>query len=163
MTHISSRQLFFVATLYSLLLIAGAWSFQALGYEPCHLCLLQRYPHYVAIGIGAVALITRWRWLGYPGALALFTTSAIGFYHSGVERKWWPGPDTCTSSGNIGGMSADDLLAQLQSTPMVLCDEIPWRLSDMIPLDFLDITMANFNAIGSLIVAFIWIAATRRA
>jgi disulfide bond formation protein DsbB len=163
MTQFSSRQFILAATLASVALIVGAWIFQALGYAPCELCLLQRNPHYVAIGIGAVAWLTRWRWLAWPGAAALATTSAIGFYHSGVERKWWPGPTSCTGGGDIGGLSADDLLAQLQSTPVVMCDQIPWRLSDMIPLQFLDITMANFNAIGSLVLVFIWIAAARRA
>ncbi len=163
MKNLTSWQLILILTLASSVLIVGAWIFQSLGYAPCELCLWQRKPHYAAIVIGAVALLTRQRWLAWPGAAALATTSAIGFYHSGVERKWWPGPTSCTGTGNIGGMSADDLLAQLQSTPVVMCDQIPWRLSDMIPLQFLDITMANFNALGSLVLVFVWIAAARSA
>ncbi len=163
MKNLTSRQLILLLTLASTTLIVGAWIFQLRGYAPCELCLWQRKPHYAAIVIGALALLTRQRWLAWPGAAALATTSAIGFYHSGVERKWWPGPDTCTGGGDIGGMSADDMLAQLQSTPVVMCDVIPWRLSDLIPWDLLDITMANFNAIGSLVLVFVWIAAARRA
>lgn len=163
MKNLTSRQLILLLTLASTTLIVGAWIFQLRGYAPCELCLWQRKPHYAAIVIGAVALLTRQRWLAWPGAAALAATSAIGFYHSGVERKWWPGPDTCTGGGDIGGMSADDMLAQLQSTPVVMCDVIPWRLSDLIPWDLLDITMANFNAIGSLVLVFVWIAAARRA
>ena len=29
--------------------IAGAWMFQFAGYDPCHLCLLQRWAYYFAI------------------------------------------------------------------------------------------------------------------
>lgn len=163
MTSLSSRQLVLIATLTSVVFMAGAWTFEALGYTPCHLCYLQRYPHYAAIGIGAVAWLTRWRWLAWPGALAAATTSAIGFYHSGVERHWWPGPASCTGGAGIGNVSAEDLLNQLQQAPLVMCDQIPWRLSDLIPWHVLDITMANANALGSLVLVFIWIAAARRA
>ncbi|MEO0863885.1 MAG: disulfide bond formation protein B, partial [Pseudomonadota bacterium] len=40
----------------SALLLAGAFVFQALGYAPCQMCIWQRYPHAVAIAVGAAAL-----------------------------------------------------------------------------------------------------------
>jgi disulfide bond formation protein DsbB len=163
MTRFTPHQLILIATLVSAVSSLGAWTFQALGYEPCALCYYQRYPHYAAVLIGAVALTTRWYWLAWFGAAAAAITSAIGFYHSGVERKWWEGPTSCTGTADISGMSATDLLAQINAAPLVRCDEIPWRLSDMIPWDVLDLTMANFNAVGALVTALIWIAAARRA
>lgn len=155
-------RLILFATLYSVISIAGAWTFQAMGYEPCHLCYLQRYPHYAAIGIGALALALRLPWLAWAGALAAATTSGIGIYHTGVERKWWDGPASCTGGGNLGGVSVDDLLAQINEAPLIRCDEIPWRLSDLIPIDALDITMANLNAVGSALIVLVWIAAARQ-
>lgn len=157
------RQLVLIATATSVAFIAGAWTFQGLGYAPCELCYTQRNPHYAAIGIGIVALVLGRRWLAWLGAAAAAATSAVGFYHSGVERHWWPGPTSCTGGGNVGALSPEELLRQLQSAPLVRCDEIPWRLSDLIPWDVLDITMANFNALGSLLLVFVWIAAARRA
>jgi disulfide bond formation protein DsbB len=162
MTNLTSRQLILVATLVSVVSVLGAWMFQALGYKPCQLCFYQRYPHYAAIGIGAVALLTRRRWLAWPGALAAATTSAIGFYHSGVERKWWDGPASCTG-GDISSLTPAELIERLNATPLVRCDDIPWRLSDAIPWQALDITMANANALGALVTAVIWIVAARRA
>lgn len=138
--NLTSRQIIAIATLVSVVSILGAWTFQSLGYEPCELCYAQRYPHYAAIVIGAVALATRWRWLAWFGGLAALTTSAIGFYHSGVERKWWAGPTSCTGRGDISNLSPAELLDQLNATPLVRCDEIPWRLSDLIPWDMLDLT-----------------------
>ncbi|GKY87932.1 disulfide bond formation protein B [Sinisalibacter aestuarii] len=162
MTRITTRQLILTATLISVASALGAWTFQAFGYEPCKLCYYQRYPHYTAVVIGVIALATRWTWLAWLGALAAATTSAIGFYHSGVERKWWEGPASCTGGGDISGLSPSELLNQINAAPLVRCDEIPWRLSDMIPWDALDFTMANFNAVGALVTALIWIAAARR-
>jgi disulfide bond formation protein DsbB len=164
MTTLTSRQIILAATLFSVLSSLGAWGFQALGYQPCQLCYLQRYPHYTAVVIGALALATGWHRLAWAGALAALTTSAIGFYHTGVERKWWPGPASCSGGGgDISGVTPEELLQQLTATDFVPCDEIPWRLSDAIPLPVLDITMANLNAVGSLAAALVWIAAARRA
>lgn len=163
MTTLTSRQLILAAVLFSVVSSLGAWTFQSLGYQPCQLCYTQRYPHYAAVLIGALALASGWHRLAWAGALAALTTSAVGFYHSGVERKWWPGPASCSGGGDISGLSPEELLTQLTATDFVPCDEIPWRMSDAIPLDLLDISMANLNALGSLVVVFIWIAAARRA
>ena len=162
MTSLTSRHLILFATAFSVLSALGAWGFQALGYQPCQLCYLQRYPHYAAVLIGALALATGWHKLAWAGALALATTSAIGFYHTGVERKWWAGPSSC-AGGDISDLSPEELLNQIAGAPLVRCDEIPWRLSDAIPWDVLDITMANLNALGSLAVAVVWLVAARRA
>ncbi|PID37013.1 MAG: disulfide bond formation protein B [Rhodobacterales bacterium] len=150
-----------VLTAASVLVFLGAWGFEALGYAPCQLCYWQRYPHYAAAAIGVVALLLPLRFFAYLGALALGTTSAVGFYHTGVERHWWPGPASCTGGGVDPNLSAADLLEQLQTAPLVRCDEIPWRLSDWVPLEFLDLTMANFNAVGSLVLALAWLAVAR--
>jgi disulfide bond formation protein DsbB len=143
-----------IATLGSALLLAGAWTFQLLGYAPCKLCHWQRWPHYAALVIGALALLTGLRFLPWFGALAAAATAAVGVYHTGVEQKWWLGPTTCTS-GSVAGLSADDLLAQINNAPLIRCDEVAWALGG--------ISMASWNAIFSAILVLVWIAAARRA
>ena len=159
------NRLILIAAGGSAALVIGAWIFQALGYAPCKMCYWQRYPHYAAALIGALALMMRGALLPWLGGLAALTTAGIGIYHSGVERKWWLGPTSCTSSGGgISGLSIDQLLDPNADAPgLVLCDEIAWRLSDWIPWDALDITMPNINAAASLALALIWIAAARRS
>ncbi len=161
MKNLTKNQLIIIAAVASAAILAGAYIFQALGYPPCKMCWWQRYPHFAAVGIGALALVTGWRVLPWLGALAAATTSAIGAYHSGVERQWWEGPTSCTSSG-VEGLTPAQLMDQILGAPLVLCDQIPWRLSDMIPLEILDITMAQLNFVGSAVMALIWIAAARR-
>ena len=165
MNALGRNQLIVIAAGASFAILTGAYIFQALGYPPCKMCWWQRYPHFAAVAIAIPALGTRGRFWPLMGALAAASTSAIGFYHSGVERGWWEGPASCTASGGgIGNMTIDALLdPAADAPPLVLCDQIPWRLSDMIPWQALDITMANLNAVGSLVFALIWIAAMRRS
>lgn len=132
--------------------LIAAFGFQMMGYAPCHLCWLQRYPHMAAVGIGVLALGLKGRTLPVLGALAALTTAGIGVYHSGVELKWWEGPTTCTSS-SIGGMTPEQLLAQINGAALVRCDEIAWQ--------FLGLSMANWNVILSVALALIWLAAAR--
>lgn len=144
-----------LATLGSIALLGGALAFQYIGgLPPCHLCLLQRYPHAAAIALGILAVITSWRLLPWLGALAAAATSGIGIYHTGVERGWWPGPTSCTGTLNLSGVNAKDALAQLMAAPVVRCDQPAWI--------FLHLSMASWNAIFSAVLVLIWIAAATR-
>ena len=140
-------------TLASAAMLISAWTFQYFGYPPCKMCYWQRYPHMAAVAIGALALATGQRLFAWAGALAMFVTSGIGIYHSGVERKLWEGPTSCTSSGT-GGLSSDQLFDQIMSAPLVRCDEIPWELFGL--------TMANLNALFSLAFALLWMRVAMR-
>ncbi len=139
----------------SLALMLGALAFQHLGgLPPCKLCIWQRWPHVAAIALGAVALAVPNRQIAGLGALGAATTAGIGIYHTGVERGWWEGPTTC-SAGPVGGVSADELLDQILSAPLVRCDEVPW--------EFFSLSMASWNALISLALMMLWLAAVKRA
>ncbi len=134
-------------------LLLGALGFQYIGgLPPCDLCIWQRWPHLAAILIGAAALALPGRLLPLAGAAAALGTAAIGVFHTGVERGWWQGPTTC-SSGPVGNLSADQLLEQIMAAPLVRCDEVAWSL--------LGLSMASWNAIASLALALLWLAAAR--
>ncbi|MGR3759486.1 disulfide bond formation protein B [Roseobacteraceae bacterium NS-SX3] len=136
-------------------LLLAAFGFQYLGdMAPCKLCIWQRYPHGAAVGIGALALVVSGPALPWLGALAALATAGVGGYHTGVERGWWEGPSTCTS-GPIGGLSPDQLMEQIMAAPLVRCDEVPWELFGL--------SMASWNAIASLVLAGLWIAAANHA
>ena len=154
------KWLIFVAAAGSAALLLGAFGFQHLGgMAPCKMCLWQRWPHAAAIVIGALAVLVPGTMLplltlmAVLGMLAALTTAGIGVYHTGVERGWWEGPSTCTS-GPIGNLSADELMQQIMSAPLVRCDDVPWEM--------LGLSMASWNAIFALMLAAIWIAAATR-
>ena len=137
----------------SVLLLAGAFLFQMMGYPPCKLCLWQRWPHAVAFVIGIAFLVIPSRIIALLGGLAVATSGAIGLYHAGVEQKWWEGPTTCTS-GDISNLTPEQLLEQIMNAPLVRCDDIAWALAG--------ISMAGWNAIISFFLAGLWIVAARR-
>lgn len=151
MSLCSFRPLVALATFGSVALLGGAFIFQSLGYAPCHLCLLQRWPHAAAIVIGIAVLALRLPGVtALLGAIAALVTAGLGVYHSLVERHIIAGPQDCTAS-LPGKMSAADLLSQIQDAPLVRCDEIAWQ--------FMGITMPNLNAVLSFVLALIWLAA----
>ena len=146
-------QLVVMASMGSFALLAGAFVFQYLGYAPCKMCIWQRYPHGVAIGIGALFMVTGAAVLPWLGAIAAAVTGAVGAFHVGVEQKWWDGPASC-SGGGLGNATGADLL-NMDAVRVVMCDEVSWQL--------LGISMPGWNALFSFGLVAIWIAAARRA
>ena len=150
MISLTSRQLAILAGAGSALLLITALIFQSVGYVPCELCILQRWPHLAAAIIGAVLIFIDSRLLRWAGALAAGLATAFAIYHMGVEYQWWQGPVACT--GGIDAMlnmSTQDLMAQLQSAPVTRCDQPQWY--------FLGLTMAGWNAICSAILTGMWL------
>lgn len=101
------------------------------GLAPCHLCLLQRWPHYLAAAMLPVLFLLpapRVRHLFLWLLLGLLVWAAsLAWYHVGVEQKWWTGPSSCTSTQSAP-LSLDALRAQILAAPIIRCDEVKWRL-----------------------------------
>lgn len=140
-----------LASAGSAALLLAALAFQYLGgLAPCPLCIWQRWPHVVAVLIGALAVTALWRqrrWLAMLGAAVMALSAGLGVYHAGVEQAWWAGPDTCVA-GDPGALSTEELMAQIMAAPLVRCDEIAWS--------FLGLSMAAWNAIVSLALGALW-------
>lgn len=156
---LTARQMTAIAGLGSALLLGGAFAFQLAGYAPCHLCIVQRWPHAAAILIAVIAWFV-WprgrRALALLGAAAMVICAGIAFYHTGVEFKWWAGPSTCSGgAAAISQLSVEDLMAQIEGAPVIRCDQ-PALL-------ILGFSMAAWNALFSLILAGVWAVAAKRA
>ncbi len=150
------KTLMLLAAAGSAAMLTGAFAFQYIGgMAPCALCLWQRWPHGAAVLLGVAGLAVPLSPIALAGAGAAAATGGIGVYHTGVERGWWEGPSTCTSSG-VGGLSPDQLMEQILSAPLVRCDEVPWEM--------LGLSMASWNAVVSFGLMAVWlVAAVRRA
>lgn len=152
-----AQRLMLVAAAGSAALLLGALGFQYLaGLPPCPICIWQRWPHLAAVLLGLLAL----RWpvpaVAGLGAMAAATSGAIGVYHTGIERGWWPGPDSCTGSGpGLTGLSGADLLSTADVPRLVMCDEVAWQLAGL--------SMASWNAVISALLAALWLAAFLKA
>jgi disulfide bond formation protein DsbB len=148
--------LILVAAGGSAALLLGALAFQYIGgLAPCALCIWQRWPHLVAVLLGALGLfVGGGRLIPVLGGLAALTSAGIGVFHVGVEQKWWEGLASC-SAGSISGVSTADLLnPAVDVAQVVRCDEIPWQM--------LGVSMAGWNVLASVVLAMIWFALARR-
>lgn len=118
------------------------------GYEPCPLCLTERYAYYAGIPLlflSLVALSGGLRGAAAAGfalvALAFLANAVLGGYHSGAEWGFWPGPATC--SGALGPLgSPADLLKGTARITVIRCDQAPWRMFGL--------SFAGWNAVISL-------------
>ncbi|WP_417269874.1 disulfide bond formation protein B [Celeribacter sp.] len=140
-----------LAAVGSLAVLLGAFAFQAAGYAPCAMCLWQRWPHAIAIGLGLLFALTRGRWVALLGALTMIVSAGLGVFHTGVERDWWEGPTSCTSTGDsLSGLSGADLLPSASmDVSIALCDEVVW--------DLFGLSMASYNALASVVFVALWL------
>jgi disulfide bond formation protein DsbB len=149
------------------LLLAAAAILTALGsqhlggLQPCELCLEQRYAYYAGVPLLFFALVTLSAghvrtavFLFVLVSLAFMGNTALGVYHAGVEWQFWPGPAACTGSQQLT-TNAGNLLDALQQTNVVRCDQAAWRMFGL--------SMAGWNAIASLLIAFLALRAANEA
>ncbi|MFV0358569.1 disulfide bond formation protein B [Tropicimonas sp.] len=150
------KSLLWLAFAFSVLTLAGAYFFQyAVGILPCHLCLLQRYPHAAMAAFALIGLVWRGPVAPFLGAITAVWSLGLAIYHSGVERKLWAGPADCTGGQDLSGLSGSDLLSTEIASPIIRCDEVSF--------DILGLSFANMNAIGSLLLIVIWVRALRKS
>jgi len=129
-----------VALLTPLALLGGAYVSQyGFGLHPCEMCWWQRWPHFAALALAALALV---RPLGrLPVALAasaIAVSGVIGAFHAGVEYGWWDGLTACSTT--LGARGGDPLEAVFDA-PLVRCDVAPWSL--------LGVSLAGWNFLFS--------------
>jgi disulfide bond formation protein DsbB len=143
--------------------IAGAWFTELyLGYVPCKLCLIQRWPYYFGVPLAAFAMLLtgpmNLRFAARPafamlGAIFMMST-ALGVHHAGVEYGWWAGPADCGGKLEAGPASAIDLMAAMNKTKIVSCTEASLKV--------LGFSLAGWNALLSFLLATLSIRGWRR-
>lgn len=145
--------------------ILSALGFEHIGhYVPCALCLLQRWPYYVGIPIGILAVLSSalnappavTRTLLLLAGLTMLIGGGMGVYHAGAEWKFWEGPSTCATSVDAVTKNAGDLLNQINIQHGPSCTDASLRV--------LGLSFAGWNVITSVVLAGIAVfGATRKA
>jgi disulfide bond formation protein DsbB len=128
---------------------------------PCALCLLERWPYRIVIGLGVLAAITPRglsRGLLMLAIVCLLVGAVIAAVHVGVEFKWWPSPLPECAAPHLSGGSIADRLASMPARPSKPCDD-PTFLIPGLP-----VSMAAMNMLFALVFAGVLasgLAATR--
>ncbi|MFZ1106227.1 MAG: disulfide bond formation protein B [Hyphomicrobiaceae bacterium] len=130
--------------------ILAALAFEHIGgYDPCALCLQQRYAYYVGIPatVAALALLLQVQ----PKAAAVvllavgvgfLVNAGLGVYQAGAEWKLWDPPSTCAAAAGLPTFDAGSL--SIDRVP-ALCGVASWR--------FLGLSFAGWNAVISAALA----------
>ena len=129
-------------------LLGGAYvSEYGFGLFPCEMCWWQRWPHFAALGLAAIAFVAPLpRLWVILAAWAILTSGLIGGFHAGVEYDWWEGITGCAV------VDFDLDVMDPMAVPLVRCDEAPWSL--------FGISLAGFNFLFSCIGAIAILALT---
>ncbi|HEY2048121.1 MAG TPA: disulfide bond formation protein B [Caulobacteraceae bacterium] len=148
------------ALVVSLAILGIAHGFETFGrLAPCELCLKERQVYWAAAGLALVGGLLSLRvarlrlWTCVLLALVFLGGALLAGYHAGVEWKFWPGPEACT--GSHIRITVADMQRLLNGAAMNIprCDKPAFV--------FLGISMAGWNAVVSLVLAVLSVAAAR--
>ncbi len=125
--------------------LAAAWAFQFAGYAPCSLCLEERIPYYAAVPGGLLAAYLARSaprlaaFIVAAIALAFLYNAGLSIYHAGAEWRFWAGPETCTSNGDI--LQPKSLSEALRHNDAPRCDVAALRI--------FGVSLAGYNVLIS--------------
>lgn len=138
--------------------LAGATAAERHGLVPCALCLIERWPYWIALAL-ALAGLALPRALGRVALWLLLAAvlggAAVAALHVGVEAKWWPSPLPECSAPRLAAGSIAERLASLPARPFKPCDE-PTYLIPAVPLSTAGLNLIFALAFGGAVATFLW-------
>ena len=147
------RAALFAAVVSGLALAVALSSETWAGLVPCALCLLERWPYRVMLGLGAVA----WLWpragtaLAGLGVLTMLAGVALGATHVGVEEGAWPSPLPECAAPQLGQGTMAGRLARMPARPAKPCDE-PAYLVPNVPVSMAEMNLGLSALLGAGLV-----------
>ncbi|MDP2193451.1 MAG: disulfide bond formation protein B, partial [Alphaproteobacteria bacterium] len=86
--------------------------------EPCAMCYMQRYLFMGGICLCLLVAVFHHKCavIQYVALMSLIANLGFSVYHSGVEQKWWKGPEHCTSGSaiNLANLTQEQALEALK-------------------------------------------------
>ena len=128
------------------------------GLVPCALCLLERWPYRVAIGLAIVSLVVPHRFarpLLMLVVLSMIVSTIFAIVHVGVELRYWPSPLPECAAPRFGSGSIAERLAQMPVAPAKPCDE-PTFLIPGLPISMAAMNLLYALAFTMLLGVFLW-------
>lgn len=118
---------------------------------PCALCLRERWPYRIAIGLGLVGAVLPPRagrvmcWLLVASYVA---AAGLAFVHVGVEQRWWKSPLPECAAPDLRGLTPAERFARMPSTPSKACED-PDYLIPGVPVSFVQMNFVYAVAMSA--------------
>ena len=121
-----------------------------LGHDPCKLCLYERIPYFLSmLLIIKIIFIKKYERITLLILFLVFMSStALAFYHFGIEQGFFSESLACTTGDLSKTLSKEDLLEQLKQN-RISCKDVSFRI--------LGFSLAAINTIFSLVLSVIFI------
>ena len=116
--------------LFSLIALISAFFIEyVLGHQPCNLCLIERIPYILSIIIiiGFFLIKKNQKFLVMLLILTFIFSSAISFYHFGIEQGFFQESSVCGVKSLTETITKEDLLKQL-SEKTISCKDVTFRI-----------------------------------
>ena len=119
-----------------------------LGYKPCNLCLIERWPYLIALIFIITNLIINKLEKIMLIALAIIFAAAtiLSFYHVGIEQGFFDESLVCISNDGINSLNKEDILKELQKE-VVSCKNVEFT--------FFGLSLATKNPVISFVLSAI--------
>ena len=148
--QINKKFLFTILIFLSLIVFFAFVIEHKLGHEPCKLCLYERIPYFLSI-----LLIIKMLFIKKYERVTLFilflifiSSSALAFYHFGIEEGFFNESLACTTGDLSKTLSKEELLELLKQNS-ISCKDVSFRI--------LGLSLAAINTIFSLVLSFIFL------
>lgn len=128
------------------------------GLVPCALCLLERWPYRIAIGLGLVGLILpreMAKLAGWLLVLTILAAAVLALVHVGVEQGFWPSPLPECAAPHFSGGTIAQRLASMPLRPSKPCDA-PTFLVSGLPLSMAAMNLIYALVFAAILTMFLW-------
>jgi len=146
-----NKKFLFGILIFILFVLASAFVVEyTLGHQPCKLCIYERIPYFLSILLIGKIFFTK----AYDRAVLLIlslvfiVSSALAFYHFGIEQGFFDESLVCTSGNLSETLTKNELLKQL-SENTISCKNVSIRI--------LGFSLAAINTIFSILLSVIFI------
>ena len=139
-----------ILTITSLAIISALIIQYWLAHDPCKLCLYERIPYFLSmLLITKIFFIKKYEKITLLILFLVFISStALAFYHFGIEQGFFSESLACTSKDLSKTLSKEELLEQLKQNS-ISCKDVGFRI--------LGLSLAAINTIFSLVLSVIFI------
>ena len=118
-----------------------------LGYQPCNLCILERFPYLIAI----IIILFSYKFSQFEKIFILLLTiifaigTILSLYHLGIEQGFVQESLVCDLKSGSNLLSKDEILKQLQQKN-VNCKDVTFKIFGL--------SLTSYNILMSLLISF---------